>query len=165
MTFTPTFAAKALKGITDEFFTIVEMSPATFLRLAPPIASRINSYLRRQEISHAIDGGTPLETLPYLNLTIYEGQAYVEEHDGRHRALEFAARGATSIPVLVEFTEPNVALTPIKAIHPQAHDEDDEYPGLDEEDLDRKLRPIDLQKALLGIHKPSEWIIHLAPDE
>ena len=137
------FSKSALNDLSDQNCRIALMNPRDFLRLAPPIASRIKSKKRRRAIAKALDKSLYLHSIPYLILDIMGPDAFVVSHDGRHRALELASRGINEMPVVIEFENGTPSdFDHISRIYPEPHDEDEEYPGYDEESLDDKLKPV-----------------------
>lgn len=135
---------------------LVLMSPDDFLRLASPISSRIDSVGRSTTIRKAMDTMTPLAALPCLEFEIDETEAWVTRHDGRHRAMELRGRGFSLIPVWVECETGETGLRGIDAIHPQPHDEDEDYPGFDEDDLDARCTPIDASEIFVHTASPRD---------
>jgi len=124
----------------DAHASIVMMHPSDFLRLAAPIAARIPSSERRKIIAGVLDAGGLLATLPELEVEIEGDDGYVRTHDGRHRALELLERGFTTMPVHLILEGGD--LEDVKHLYPQMHDDDDDYPGLDEDALWEKAEPI-----------------------
>lgn len=141
---------KALEPFSDEARGSVHqseilclMDPVAFLRLASPISARIDSRKRTQGIRRTLDRNVGLRTLPCLELQIDGVEASVTGHDGRHRAMELADRGHSLIPVLLCFEDCEAEdFGHVNALHPQPHDDDEEYPGYDEDDLDDRERPM-----------------------
>lgn len=119
---------------------IVMMRPHDFLRLAAPIAECIPSDERRRAIAEVLDSGGTLETLPELELDVHDNEGYVIHHDGRHRAMELQHRGFSAMPVRLILEDGS--LETLTRIHPELHDEGEEYPGFDEDSLDEKTRPV-----------------------
>lgn len=124
----------------DAHGPVVMMHPSDFLRLAAPIAARIPSSERRKVIAGVLDAGDLLATIPELEVEIEGDDGFVRMHDGRHRALELLKRGFTTMPVhlIIEGGE----LDEVKRLYPQMHDDDDDYPGFDEDSLSEKAEPI-----------------------
>ena len=119
---------------------IVMMRPQDFLRLAAPIAKRISSRERRDAIAAVLDAGGTLATIPELELEIHDSEGYVIHHDGRHRAIELRERGFDLMPVHLMLE--GGSLDTLRHIHPELHDEGEDYPGFDEDSLEEKMRPV-----------------------
>lgn len=119
---------------------IVMMRPQDFLRLAAPIAERIPSRERRGAIAAVLDAGGTLATLPELELEIHDNEGYVIHHDGRHRAIELRERGFDLMPVHLMLE--GGSLETLRRIHPELHDEGEDYPGFDEDSLEERMRPV-----------------------
>ena len=119
---------------------IVMMRPQDFLRLAAPIADRIPSRERRSAIAAVLDAGGILATLPDLEIEIHDNEGYVIHHDGRHRAIELRERGFDLMPVHLMLE--GGSLEKLRRIYPELHDEDEEYPGFDEDSLEERMNPV-----------------------
>ncbi len=138
------FSAFDVLSVPDddhELVGIVLMPPRDFLKLAAPIAARIDSAGRINEIERCLDGGVPFETLPELRLSIQDEDAFIEMHDGRHRALCLRDRGVSLMPILLFDEErmpgdPSFDWSEISHLYPQGGDDDEEYVEADLEGRD-----------------------------
>jgi hypothetical protein len=138
-------------------FCIAIMEILEFLRVAPPIPIRITTAHREKGVQAILDAGEGWATLPILCLEFDKdiNTAYIVEHDGRHRAKVLLDRGVQTIPVMV-FTEGrhNAAFEPTGrpfAIYPQQHDDDEDYPGMDEAALEARQLPVMSNVVFLSI--------------
>ena len=127
-----------LAAASDDLVAMIR--PQDFLRLAAPIAERIPSRERRDAIAEVLDAGGILSTLPELEIEMHGREGYVIHHDGRHRAIELRERGHALMPVRIMIEGGSIA--DLKCIHPELHEEDEEYPGFDEDSLEEKMRPV-----------------------
>lgn len=134
------------------------MHPRDFLRLASPVSDRIDGAGRTATVRGLLDAGTPFASWPDLILDVEGERAFVMGHDGRHRAMELLERGCHLMPVVltVEDTgepdrDPAAAVAGLRVLHPQPHDEDDAYPGWDEEALEDRLEPVDARTVLVAL--------------
>lgn len=126
------------------------ISPSDFLRLAAPIAARIPSRERTAAIREALNQNIPLDAIPALELSVDGTAASVTRHDGRHRAKELAQRGFALMPVLLTFDGCDPAdLAHALKLYPEPHDEDEAYPGHDEDSLGDRLAPLDMSCIIL----------------
>lgn len=129
--------------------SIVLMSPEDFLRLASPMSSRIDTVGRLGSIREALDTGTPLAAILLLEVSIDGDEAVVLRHDGRHRAMELRDRGYSLVPVEIQIEDDGEDISAAEIVHPQSHDEDEDYPGYDEDDLDARRTPVDASTVFL----------------
>lgn len=158
-------------AVVDDGTPVALMHPLDFLRLASPVAARIDSAGRTEVVRALMDGGEAFSSVPCLEIAIDGDDAYVQAHDGRHRAMEILARGGTLIPVLLEARslEDDVPaaredLDALRLIHPQPHEEDDDYPGLDEEALEERLSPLAYLRVMSVVLDAGEIRRALIPD-
>lgn len=142
----------------DDGTLVAFMHPADFLRLTCPVCDRIDSAGRTDMVRRLLEDGVPLSSFPELALDVEGHEAFVQAHEGRHRAMEIMAHGGTLLPVVLTiggWGQPSAetASLPggIRIFHPQPHDGYDSYPGLDEEDLEARLEPMDAGMVLVAV--------------
>jgi len=148
------FSPGALAEI-DPGTRIAFMHPADFLCLAAPVAERIDSSGRTAAVQALMDAGETFSSLPVLEINLDGEDGYVQAHDGRHRAMEILSRGGALMPVVLEVLDGEtgapadpVDLEHLRLLHPQPHDEDDSYPGFDEEALEERLMPLAVARVM-----------------
>lgn len=97
------FSAESIKQAenqTDKSREIlVDLPVDVFINLAMPLREGADSKTER--IQKAIEDGVKFDQLPYLRITHNGDKAQVNEHDGRHRAMELQRRGVKTIPVVL----------------------------------------------------------------
>ncbi len=136
------------------------MRVTDFLRLCQPVAARIPSAERLAVVDGLLEAGTPFATPLELVLEVDEDQTCVMMHDGRHRARRLADL-VTYVPVHVVVDgicgpHPDDVLATLGEIHPEPHDEDDDYPGWDPVELDDRLEPVAASDVFLALRTPAE---------
>lgn len=148
------FDLSDLRDVSDSNNLVVMMRPRDFLYLASPIPLRVDSAGRTRAIRSALNGGSRLETVPWLNVEIIDGEAVVHAHDGRHRSMELERRGFDLIPVLIVIDdwdgETVRDFLSARVIHPQPADEDEDY----EDRIDRS--PVALNRVITRSFLPSQ---------
>lgn len=151
------FDATALRDIDPTRSRIALMRPSDFLRLAAPIAARIDTAGRAASVRRAHSRGMPFSSLPELVLDVDGGAAYVVAHDGRHRARRLLEAGAGAMPVVLSLEPADLDGFPeIGFIHPQPHDDDDDYPGWSDDDLNERQVPVRFETAVLALYRIEE---------
>lgn len=130
---------------------LVLMAAEVFLKLASPIPSRIDSVGRSAIVRSLFVAGCAYHSLPELEIQISEtsGDAFVVSHDGRHRVRLLSENGFAFVPVLIRASDHAADEAMVEppdwsrlTFHPQPHDDEDDYPGMDSDDLETRARPL-----------------------
>lgn len=158
------FASTALDDL-EENDRIVLMSPVDFLRLAAPVSSRIASRERTIAIRSAMTAGIALESLPFLEIEGGDQDAWIMCHNGRHRAMELRDLGHAVIPVVMTGTIVDLDRSLGTVLHAQPHDDEDDYPGHDDESLEERMTPMRACDVVLSIMAPETLRALLGSDE
>ena len=137
------------------------MRTRDFLGMAPPPAARIESHERFAVIDGLMKLGTPFSSPLELLVDADGDEAVVYSHDGRHRAMRLLDR-IEFVPVHVVVDAPSEGkprddvLDGIVTVYPQTHDEDEDYPGWDAEDLDARIEPMAAKDAFVRVLRVEE---------
>jgi len=151
-----------LEGGPSETTRVALMRVEDFLRLAAPVSTRIDSASRFAAIDACLAAGTPFATPLELILEFDEddGETRMNSHDGRHRAMRLAGR-VDLVPVHIVMEgfagdPPADVWDRLDVIHPEPHDDDDEYPGFDDDELWARQDPVRAKDVFVSLHRVDE---------